>query len=45
MFGSHLSIAGGMENAIIEAQTLYMGTVEVFSFASRPRETNLSGEF
>jgi len=31
MFGSHLSIAGGMHKAIIEAQRLEMGTVQVFT--------------
>jgi deoxyribonuclease-4 len=31
MFGSHLSIAGGMHNAIIEAQRLQFDTVQVFT--------------
>lgn len=31
MFGSHLSIAGGMHNALIEAESLGMETVQVFT--------------
>jgi deoxyribonuclease-4 len=31
MFGSHLSIAGGMHLAIVEAQRLQFGTVQVFT--------------
>ncbi len=31
MFGSHLSIAGGLHNALIEAQRLGMGCVQVFT--------------
>jgi deoxyribonuclease IV len=31
MFGSHLSIAGGMQNALLEAQKLGMETVQVFT--------------
>lgn len=31
MFGSHLSIAGGMHNALLEAEKLGMDTVQVFS--------------
>jgi deoxyribonuclease-4 len=31
MFGSHLSIAGGMHNAILEAEGLGMDTVQVFT--------------
>jgi len=31
MFGSHLSISGGMENALIEAQELGMDCVQVFT--------------
>ena len=31
MFGSHLSIAGGMHNALIEAEGLGMDTVQVFT--------------
>ncbi len=31
MFGSHLSIAGGMHNALLEAQTLGMDCVQVFT--------------
>jgi deoxyribonuclease-4 len=31
MFGSHLSIAGGMHNALIEAESLHMQTVQVFT--------------
>jgi len=31
MFGSHLSIAGGLQNALIEAQQLGMDTVQIFT--------------
>jgi deoxyribonuclease-4 len=31
MYGSHLSIAGGMHNALIEAESLGMDTVQVFT--------------
>ena len=31
MFGSHLSIAGGMHNALLEAEQLGMGCVQVFT--------------
>jgi endonuclease IV len=31
MFGSHLSIAGGMHNALLEAEQLGMETVQVFT--------------
>ena len=31
MFGSHLSIAGGLVNALIEAQRLNMDCVQVFT--------------
>src|SRR5690242_5738149 len=31
MFGSHLSIAGGMHNALLEAERLKFGTVQVFT--------------
>ncbi len=31
MFGSHLSIAGGMHNALLEAEKLGMDTVQVFT--------------
>jgi endonuclease IV len=31
MFGSHLSIAGGMHNALLEAERLGMDTVQVFT--------------
>jgi deoxyribonuclease IV len=31
MFGSHLSIAGGMHNALLEAESLGMDTVQVFT--------------
>lgn len=31
MFGSHLSIAGGMHSALLEAEKFGMGTVQVFS--------------
>src|SRR5580698_6821706 len=31
MFGSHLSIAGGMHNALLEAEKLGMETVQVFT--------------
>jgi len=44
MFGSHLSIAGGMHNALIEAETLGLDTVQVFTkgqkqWACKPLET------
>jgi deoxyribonuclease-4 len=31
MFGAHLSIAGGMHNALLKAEQLGMGTVQVFT--------------
>ena len=31
MFGSHLSITGGMHNALLEAERLGMDTVQVFT--------------
>src|SRR5690349_16663225 len=31
MFGSHLSIAGGMRNALLEAERLEFDTVQVFT--------------
>ena len=31
MFGSHLSIAGGMHNALLSAETYGMDTVQVFT--------------
>jgi deoxyribonuclease-4 len=31
MFGSHLSIAGGLHNALIEAQRLRLDCVQVFT--------------
>jgi len=31
MFGSHLSISGGMHNALLEAETLKLSTVQVFT--------------
>lgn len=31
MFGSHLSISGGMHNAILEAERLGMECVQVFT--------------
>jgi endonuclease IV len=31
MFGSHLSITGGMHNALVEAERLDMETVQVFT--------------
>jgi deoxyribonuclease-4 len=31
MFGSHLSIAGGVHNALLEAEKLQMGTVQIFT--------------
>lgn len=44
MYGSHLSIAGGMTNALAEAETLGMETVQVFTknqqqWKCRPLET------
>src|SRR5215470_46165 len=43
MFGSHLSIAGGMHNALLEAEKYGFGTVQVFTknqqqWKSRPLE-------
>ncbi len=35
MFGSHLSIAGGLHNALLEAQRLGMETVQVFTANQR----------
>jgi endonuclease IV len=35
MFGSHLSIAGGMQNALLEAEKLGMDTVQVFTDLSK----------
>ena len=31
MFGAHLSIAGGMHNALLEAENLGLDTVQVFT--------------
>jgi deoxyribonuclease IV len=31
MFGSHLSIAGGLHNALLEAEKLGLETVQVFT--------------
>jgi hypothetical protein len=31
MFGSHLSIAGGMHHALLQAETYGMETVQVFT--------------
>ncbi|MEI8197053.1 MAG: hypothetical protein WCI73_14230 [Phycisphaerae bacterium] len=31
MFGSHLSISGGMHNALLEAEALGLETVQVFT--------------
>ncbi len=31
MFGSHLSISGGMHNALLTAESLGMATVQVFT--------------
>jgi len=31
MFGSHLSIAGGLHNAILEAEILNCDTVQIFT--------------
>ncbi len=50
MFGSHLSIAGGMENALIEANKLGMGTVQVFTknqqqWVAKPLEDKAIGTF
>ena len=33
MFGSHLSIAGGMHNALLKAETYGMDTVQVFTLS------------
>lgn len=45
MFGSHLSVAGGMHNALIEARRLAMDCVQVFTKNQRQwRGAPLSGE-
>jgi deoxyribonuclease-4 len=31
MFGSHLSIAGGLHNALLEAERLSFDTVQIFT--------------
>ncbi|HZZ41675.1 MAG TPA: deoxyribonuclease IV [Tepidisphaeraceae bacterium] len=50
MFGSHLSIAGGMHLAILKAQELGMDTVQVFTknqqqWKSKPLETSAIAEW
>ena len=35
MFGSHLSIAGNLSNALREAETLALDTVQVFTKTNR----------
>jgi deoxyribonuclease-4 len=50
MFGSHLSIAGGMHNALLQAETYGMETVQVFTknqqqWAARPLDPAVIGEF
>ena len=39
MFGSHLSISGGMHNALIEAESLGMDCVQVFTKNQRQWKT------
>ncbi|HSI34529.1 MAG: deoxyribonuclease IV [Phycisphaerae bacterium] len=50
MFGSHLSIAGGMHNALLSAETLGMACVQVFTknqqqWAAKPLEEAAVGEW
>ena len=50
MFGSHLSIAGGMHNALLAAEKLKMETVQVFSknqqqWAAKPLDPSAIAEF
>jgi deoxyribonuclease-4 len=50
MFGSHLSIAGGMHNALLEAERLGMGCVQVFTknqqqWKSRPLDPSAITEW
>jgi hypothetical protein len=42
MFGSHLSIAGGMHNALLSAEKLNCETVQVFTIFI-PREQWMRG--
>jgi deoxyribonuclease-4 len=35
MFGSHLSIAGGLYNALIRAEELHLETVQIFNKSQR----------
>src|SRR4051794_3918551 len=50
MFGSHLSIAGGMHNALLEAEKLGMDTAQVFTknqqqWRCKPLEQSAVGEW
>ena len=50
MFGSHLSIAGGMHNALLSAEKLGCETVQVFTksqkiWACKPLETGVIGDW
>src|SRR4051812_38975055 len=50
MFGSHLSIAGGMHNALLTAEKLHCDTVQVFTksqkqWAAKPLEPEDIKEF
>jgi len=50
MFGSHLSISGGMHNALLSAETYRMDTVQVFTksqkqWAARPLEETVISDF
>ena len=50
MFGSHLSIAGGLHNALIEAEKLRFDTVQVFTknqkqWACKPLEAGSVGDW
>ena len=50
MFGSHLSIAGGMHNALLTAEKLRMETVQVFTknqqqWAAKPLDPSAIAEF
>ena len=50
MFGSHLSIAGGMHNALLSAEKYEMDTVQVFTknqqqWKVKPLEESVIGEW
>ena len=50
MFGSHLSIAGGMHNALLSAEKYGMDTVQVFTknqqqWKCRPLDSGVIGQW